>query len=103
MPSKEWDTPFEYSKGNTEFKGETSDGGVYNDNPTVPDPTTGGFEMKFFEKMEHGPNLPLDSPMGTDQKLAGQKVESLEPTKGAAPPSENWDSPFTAKAGLMKR
>lgn len=104
MPSKMWDSPMSEKSGYQKFPGETDGPGVYNENPSIPHPTTGEFKVKFFETVPHGENLPLDSPLGTDGGKYAEKVSDLAPSSGAGA-SENrgeWDSPMTPKAGLAK-
>lgn len=102
MPSKEWDSPMSEKSGYAPFAGETDGPGVYNDNPSISKPTSGSFKMKFFETLPHGPNIPLDSPLGTNGGKLSDKVEDLEPAKGpGSGGSTGFDSPFTKEGGLL--
>jgi len=97
MAGAKWDSPAGSKKeGHEPFPGETSGPGVYNNNPLLSKPTTGGFQMKFLETIKRGKSIEIDTPMDA--------MDSIPKTPNLTPPSHNasdnagahWDSPFKA-------
>jgi hypothetical protein len=95
MASTKWDSPMDSKKeGKEPFPGETSGPGVYNNNPLLSKPTSGGFQMKFLETVKRGESLTVDTPM--DAMNGIPKTPNLTPPAHQA--SDNvgakWDTPF---------
>lgn len=99
MPSKMWDSPMKKQEGYEDFPGDKSGPGIYNNNPLLEKPTSGGFNMKFQETIPRGKEIPIDSPQ---KKFTPDKVN---PTPDRHSASDNvgakWDTPFTTKNGKM--
>jgi len=79
--------------GYQEFAGETSGPGVYNDNPLLSKPMSGGFQTKFLETIPRGKEIPFDSP----QENTTPESVNVKPAAHSA--SDNvgakWDTPFS--------
>ena len=103
MP-KNWDTPYTYEKGNKEFPGDKSSPGDYSNNPSIPLPMTGDFNVKFFETMPSGTNIPMDSPIDYANFKEHEKA-GTKPSSGASVPKPSkdfYDSPYKDVYPLKK-